>query len=89
MSFFWLLPQGPPATSCLSSRVYLPSGAASGTVLRPCSALPSLTTQTLGEELGCFRRELQDADIRPRVEGAVAPQHFAREHLAELISFPQ
>lgn len=87
MSFFWLLPQGPPATSCPSSRVDLRSGAAPGTVLRPCSALPGLATQTLGEEVGCLHRELQDADIRPRAEGAVVPRRFAHEHLAELISF--
>lgn len=46
--------------------------------------------QTLGGgggELGFFRQELQDTDIRPRVEGAVAPHHFAHEHLAGRISF--
>lgn len=35
LSFFWPIPQGPLATSCLSSSVSLPSGAASGPVLRP------------------------------------------------------
>lgn len=47
-----LLPQGPVATSCLSSLVSLPSGAASGTAPRP---QVRLTTQTLGEDLGVFR----------------------------------
>lgn len=85
LSLFWPLAQGPQAISCLSSSVSLPSGAASGPVLRPCRPPIRLTMQTLREELGSFHREPLGTDTGPRWTG---PQRFAHEHLAGRIYCP-
>lgn len=82
-----VFPASTPRTSSHQlpvQHVSLPKGAASGTVLRPCSPAALPTTWTLKEELAFGPRA---AGHRHRAQCSRSQSPFARERLAWLIDF--